>query len=122
MGILFFLTSVIYAQEGDSTYKYWMTIGGMINRDVSMNLNYNFSLGSNFYKVGYLVNGGFSQNPSIGEDEYLYNSIDFSIGKRFQSEWFQVSAFSENENIIICYAAYRVGEKIFFSINSKSGF
>lgn len=90
---IIFLTNMLYAQNADTTYKYWMTIGGWINKDVSLNFNYNFSLGNNFYKVGYFIKGGFSQNPSIGEDGYLYNSVNISIGKRFQSEWFQASVF-----------------------------
>lgn len=91
--LIFFLTSLLYAQQEEPTYKYWMTVGGWINKDVSLNLNYNFSLVNNFYKVGYFIRGGFSQNPSVGEDGYLFNSIDISIGKRLQSEWFQASVF-----------------------------
>jgi hypothetical protein len=29
-----------------------------------------------------------------GRDGYVYNSIDISIGKRIQSEWFQASLFA----------------------------
>jgi hypothetical protein len=92
--LMFFSVNFIYAQKGDSTYKYWMTVGGWVDRDIRLNFNYSFSLGNNFYKVGYFIRGGFSQNPSIGNDGYLYNSFDISIGKRFQSEWFQVAFFA----------------------------
>lgn len=78
----------------DTTYKYWISVGGWIGKNVSLNFNYSFSLGGNFYKVGYFTRGGFSQNPSVGNDGYLFNTIDISVGKRLQSEWFQTSVFA----------------------------
>ncbi len=92
--LIFFLANSLYAQKEDSTYKYWVTVGGLINKNVSLNFNYIFSSHNNFYKVGYFIRGGFSQNPSIGDDGYLYNSFDISIGKRLQTEWFQVAFFA----------------------------
>lgn len=88
------VTNLIFAQKEDTTYKYWITLGGWVDRNASLNLNYNFSLSNNFYKVGYFIRGGFSQSPSVGEDGYLFNTIDVSVGKRFQSEWFQASIFA----------------------------
>ena len=85
--------SLLHAQKVDTTYKYWMTIGGWIDRGFTTIFSYNFSLIDNFYKVGYFVRGGIFYNSSVGEDGYLFNSIDISIGKRLQSEWFQVSVF-----------------------------
>ncbi len=93
--ILLFSEKSLLAQNEDSTYKYWITIGGMATSELaSLNLGYTFSLADNFYKVSYFTRGGFSQNPSVGDDDYLYNTIDISIGKRFQSEWFQASIFA----------------------------
>ena len=44
------------AQENDTTYKYWLTMGFMFyERDTSLNLSYNFSWAENFFKVGYMV-------------------------------------------------------------------
>lgn len=93
LAIIFFaFTYTAYGQNSDS-YKYWFTFGSMINRDVSMNLSYSFSLNGSFYKVGYFIRGGFSQNPTVGNNGFLFNSVDVSFGKRLQSEWFQISAF-----------------------------
>jgi len=91
--LTFFSASLLQAQNEDTTYKYWITTGGWIDKNVSLNFNYSFSLCDNFYKVGYFIRGGFSQNPSVGEDGYLFNSVDISIGRRLQSEWFQSSLF-----------------------------
>lgn len=55
----------------------------MIPNDASAVLNYSFSLSDNFYKVAYFVR----------DNKYLINSFDISIGKRFQSEWFEASVF-----------------------------
>ncbi len=92
--ILILLVKTSYAQERDTSYKYWMTIGGWIDRDVNLNFNYSFSLGPDFYKVGYFIRGGFSQNPIPSTNGYLYHSVDISIGKRLQSKWFQASLFA----------------------------
>ena len=87
--VLFSLS--ILAQGKDTTYKYWMTLGiGVIN--TSVNFNYSFSLGDNFFKAGYLKRGGLL--TITGKDGYLYNTIDISIGRRLQSEWFQASLFA----------------------------
>lgn len=88
--------NLLVAQGEDTTYKYWITIGGMLTNEVaSINLGYSFSLGSNFYKASYLQKSGFSlsSNSVVGNDGYLYNSIDVSIGRRLQSEWFQAALF-----------------------------
>ena len=94
--LLLLSENLLFAQEEDTVYKYWMTVGWMFNNDLmSSNLNYSFSLGNNFYKIGYFGRGGFSlsDTPTVGRDGYLYNTIDISIGKRFQSEWFQAAFF-----------------------------
>lgn len=94
--LLLLSSNLLYAQSEDTSYKYWITVGGMLmfNKDLaSINLNYSFSIDRNFYKVAYFSRGGVSQNPSVGNDGYLYNTIDISIGKRLQSEWFQAAFF-----------------------------
>jgi hypothetical protein len=91
--LVVFLSNPLAAQEKDTTYKYWITVGAWIGRNLSENLSYNFSLGDNFYKVGYFIRGGFSETPSVGEDGYLFNTVDISVGKRLQSKWFQSSMF-----------------------------
>lgn len=83
----------LVAQKDSSKYKYWMTMGFIINRDVNINFNYTFSTGPNFYKVNYFVRSGFSQQANLTSDGYLYRALDVSIGKRFQSEWFQIAGF-----------------------------
>lgn len=92
--ILFFSINILFAQEKDTTYKYWITFGSWIDRDIATNINYSFSLGNNFYKVGYFIKGGFSQTPSVGDNGYLFNSVDISVGRRLLFEWFQTSAFA----------------------------
>ncbi len=86
--------SLLQAQENDSNYKYWMTWGFMwINEDISGNLSYSFSIDDCFYKVGWLIQDEF--NPFGGSFETAeLNSIDFSIGKRFQSKWWQAAFFA----------------------------
>lgn len=94
--LLLFSGNSLFAQSEDTTYKYWMTIGAMLTYEVvSLNLGYTFSLGSNFYKASYLKKGGFSLsgNSTVGNDGYLFNTIDISFGKRLQSEWFQAAFF-----------------------------
>lgn len=86
--------NVVPAQKKDSSYKYWLTIGARFGENLSLNFNYTFGKANNFYKVGYFTRGGYSRKPAPGKDGYLFNSVDISIGKRFQSEWFMVSAFS----------------------------
>lgn len=90
---IFLLTLTTPAQQNDSSYKYWLTLGvGAINTTVSVNGNYTFSLGDYFYKAGYMYRAGFF--GGFGDDGYTFNTIDVSIGKRFQSEWFQLNAFT----------------------------
>ncbi len=86
--------SLLQAQEKDSSYKYWMTFGlGSIGDNISGNLSYSFSVGENFYKVGWLIQDEF--NPIGSSFETVdFNSIDFSIGKRFESEWWQAVLFA----------------------------
>ncbi len=91
LAVLITFASNLLAQEKDTTYKYWVTLGlGVIK--TSINLSYNFSIDDKFYKVGYLNRGGLL--TTTGKDGYLYNSMDISIGKRLQTEWFQISLFS----------------------------
>lgn len=90
--MLFVLVEEIKAQVDSTDYKYWMTWGFMINKDISGNLNYTFSLGDNFFKVNSFGRGSILGGP--GENGFRYNSVDVSIGKRFQSEWFQATIFS----------------------------
>ena len=90
---IFVFTSFLHAQNEENSYKYWMTIGFWAHRDVNINANYCFSLMTNYYKVGYFMRGGLSEEPTTDEDGYLIQSIDLSIGKRLQSKWFQASLF-----------------------------
>lgn len=88
--IVFFSNSK--AQEIDSNYKYWMTYGFMVyERTVTGNLSYSFSLGENFYKVGYIGRGGFMGGLTDGG--YTHKSVAISVGKRTQSDWFQGALF-----------------------------
>jgi len=93
---MLYSASLLQAQEDDSSYKYWMTWGFMlINDDISGNLGYSFSLAENFYKVSWLVQDKFEPSPWGGGSIEMadFNSIDISIGKRFQSEWWQSNIF-----------------------------
>jgi hypothetical protein len=94
--------AVTSAQEEDSSYKYWITVGRGFwpEQDISFNINYSFSpnfsflSGDNFFKVGYLTEGGFSFNKlGVGKDGFRYNTVDISIGKRLLSEWFMACLF-----------------------------
>lgn len=92
---LMFLSAPLFAQEKDSTsdnYKYWMSAGAWVDKQLSLNFNYCFSLGENFYKVEYIKRG--YEFPLAGiSSEYGFHLIDVSIGKRLQSKWFQISHF-----------------------------
>ncbi len=96
----FLLLSILYsisllqAQEKETDYKYWMTLGGMfVGENVSGNIGYCFSLGTNFYKVGYLIQDKFRSFGGGSVETADFNSIDISIGKSFQTEWWQVAFF-----------------------------
>ncbi len=104
LAVLMLSTSVVTeAQKEEASYKYWITIGGGFwpDQDISLNINYSFSpsfsflTGGTFFKVGYLTKGGFSfnRNIGVGEDGFLYNTIDLSIGKRLLSERFIACLF-----------------------------
>jgi hypothetical protein len=91
---IFIFTGFLHAQNEESTYKYWITLGSWFeNRSITTNLSYNFSLGDNFYKVGYLSKGDDPVFGGYGSDNIKIRSIDVSIGKRLQSKWFQTSLF-----------------------------
>jgi hypothetical protein len=96
-----FLSTPIFAQEKDSSatvYKYWMTAGLWCDMQLSLNFNYCFSLGDNFYKAEYMKRGYDFPFGGISSG-YGFNLIDVSIGKRLQSEWFQISHFIGPEYI-----------------------
>ena len=87
--------SLLQAQEEDSSYKYWMTFGGgYIGENISGNLSYSFSLENNFYKVGWLIQDEFHLFGGGSIITADFNSIDISVGKRFQSEWWQTTFFA----------------------------
>lgn len=94
---VFLLTATTFCQNNDSTYKYWMTIGiWNQNQEMTFNLDYSHSLGDYFYKVGFLFKGEWSPLGSsniAGPDKYIFYTVRTSIGKRFQSKWFQTSVF-----------------------------
>ena len=99
---LLLVATTTFCQDRDSTYKYWMTFGfWWENRETTLNADYNFSLGNYFYKVGYLRKE--DDTFHAGPDKFFFNSISFSIGKRFQSNWFESSVF--------CGPSYLFGEK-----------
>ncbi len=85
----------IYAQKIDNSFKYWITIGAWVDRDLTANFNYCFSIGNKFYKVNYLLKDQsfLANNLTPGSHGIVYRSIDASIGKRLQSEWFQTTFF-----------------------------
>ncbi|OIP62075.1 MAG: hypothetical protein AUK34_03900 [Ignavibacteria bacterium CG2_30_36_16] len=95
--------AVTSAQDKDTSYKYWITIGGGFwpEQDLSFNINYSFSPNfsflsdDNFFKVEYFSKGGFSfsKNIEVGKDGFLYNTINLSIGKRILSDWFMACLF-----------------------------
>jgi len=99
--LLVLLATTAFSQEKDSTvnnssYKYWMSVGMFIEnyKGITFDADYSFSLGDNFYKVGYLSKGGFSSDGRPNEEgQYFFRSINVSMGKRFKSEWFQASLF-----------------------------
>jgi hypothetical protein len=91
--LIFFCTS-IYAQDKDEDYKYWLTLGMLIDGNVSFNIDYSFSIKEKFFKAGYFIRGGISEEPSPGRDGYLFNSFDFSIGQRILFNWAQISMFT----------------------------
>lgn len=93
--LIFFSANILQAQKEDTTYKYWMSLGLWVDRDISFNFNYNFSLGDNFYKVNYLTRGGsfISKGVNPGSDGIVFSSIEVSIGKRLQTKWLQASLF-----------------------------
>lgn len=92
---LFFLSKLSYSQEKDSAavYKYWITTGAWVDRVLTLNCSYSFSSGSNFYKVGYIRHGENFPFGGIDLNGVISNSVDVSIGKRYQTTWFQVSHF-----------------------------
>jgi len=98
------LCSSTFSQTNDSSYKYWMTIGFMADGDVRANFDYSFSYHSNFYKIGYLTKGTSLVFGGFEDDHLKIKSVDFSIGKRFQSKWFQAAIFAG--------PAYIFGEKL----------
>ncbi len=92
---MLYSASLLQAQESDSSYKYWMTLGlGSFDDNISGNLSYSFSIGENFYKVGWLIQDEFNPISGASFGSADFNSIDISIGKRFQSEWWQASFFA----------------------------
>jgi hypothetical protein len=94
--IIIFPAILLQAQDKNSAYKYWFTWGGMFDgENLSGNISYSFSLGNNFYKIGYLVKDEFNPSPWGGGsfETADFNSISISIGKRFQSEWWQTTFF-----------------------------
>jgi hypothetical protein len=99
---LLLLTTTTFCQNKDSTYKYWMTLGMWVNQgEITFDGDYSFSLGNYFYKVGYLSKD--DETFHAGPDIYFFNSISGSIGKRFQSKWFEASVF--------CGPSCIIGEK-----------
>ncbi len=90
--LIFFSANFLYAQKEDSTYKYWMTVGFWVHKDMTVNFDYNFSVNNNFYKIGYLINGISLWNGGLTSNNH--RAINISIGKRLQTEWFQVAFFA----------------------------
>lgn len=91
--IFFWTINFLFAQEEEETIKYWITVGCWVDRDIATNISYSFSLGDNFYKVGYLSKGDSFPFRGFGSDNILIRSVDISFGKRLQSDWFQLALF-----------------------------
>lgn len=66
--------------------------GNFEGNDFSFYSNYSFGNSENFYKIGYFnrssIFGGVSSKYGR-----VFNAIDFSIGRRFQSEWFGLNVW-----------------------------
>jgi len=90
--LIFFSANFLYAQKVESTYKYWMTVGFWAHTDITVNFDYNFSVNNNFYKIGYLINGISLWNGGL--TSINHRVINISIGKRLQTEWFQLAFFA----------------------------
>jgi hypothetical protein len=80
-----------YSEDRDSTYKYWLTLGFWADRDVSSTLNYSFSLGDDFFTVGYFDRSGML--GGLASDGFHFKAVNASIGERVQSTWFHISGF-----------------------------
>jgi hypothetical protein len=98
--LLFLLNTPAFSQDKDSSYngsayKYWMTVGMFVEnyKGITFDADYSFSIGDNFYKVGYLSKGSFWSDSPSEEGQHFFRSINISIGKRFLTEWFQASLF-----------------------------
>ena len=91
--LILFSVNFLHAQKEENLYKYWMTVGSWVDRDLTANFNYSFSIGNNFYKVGFLSKGDSFPFEGFGSDNILIRAIDISIGRRLQTEWFQASLF-----------------------------
>lgn len=93
--LLFCFTSLTFCQSKDTTYKYWLSLGVFAEnyKGITYDADYNFSLGNNFYKIGYLSKGSFFGNRPNETGQYYFRSFNVSIGRRFQSQWFETSLF-----------------------------
>jgi hypothetical protein len=98
--LFLFLTTTAFSKDIDSTnrdsaYKYSMSVGMLIEnyKGITFDADYSFSLGDNYYKIGYLSKGSFLGDTPNEAGQYFFRSFNISIGKRFQSEWFQASLF-----------------------------
>ncbi|MDP4117116.1 MAG: hypothetical protein Q8903_13345 [Bacteroidota bacterium] len=93
--LLFVLMSTAFCQNKDSAYKYWMTFGFWVDKEITLDADYSFSLGDNFYKIGYLRKGdSFPITNSHAEiGKYLLRSVSATIGRRYRTDWFQGSVF-----------------------------
>ncbi len=72
-----------------------MNVGMFIEnyKGITFDADYSFSLGEYFYKIGYISKGSFLNDTPEEDGQYFFRSINLSIGKRFQSEWFETSLF-----------------------------
>jgi hypothetical protein len=95
---LLMLSVSLFAQEKDSSYKYWLNfgVGGEHELSSSFALNYNFSIKNHFIQAGYHfsgaimnIEGGLLQ-PSGGN---IFHSFNLSYGERLMSDYFLSSAF-----------------------------
>jgi hypothetical protein len=123
----------LLAQERDTTYKYWMTVGVMPGRDGALNFNYSFSLGDYFYKAEYVKKGDTIMG-GFGSDGFFFDLFDVAIGKRFQSKWFQASLFAgpsyvygekyinTNRNEKFKTAGLQVDTQLLFRLANEVGF
>jgi hypothetical protein len=91
--ILFSILSITsFSQVKDTTDRRMVSVGALLANDIFIfQLDYSISIKNNFYKLGYICDGGLSLT---GEDGPSYKgsflqSVSFTFGDRFRSKAFE---------------------------------